>query len=436
MGINGSDCPLVATAREVNELLAELKATLDTSMSPQRVAMRQLGVDGMGWTSTIYADDAFKLWSDMLRRNPHDLETLHHLAIMHHARAIDREGGKRPSEADADWTAALGYWTRLWQSDGFWDGIAAAACKGAKRDVVDALRRRFPEMLLTIHFDIAFDSRTQPHRSKYHLRLVDASELPAECKDKVRRETYNDLLKGVPNSVWLPDVLDPAVIRQGTEVVERYLNLDPGCLPALEDALRLQVRLLRAHYTDLQAAGDDSAERRSLLQAFLADAIKWRPYFEQLVPVTDQTAEDVQPKLCLWCRVMGEVHRRSTRTPRRSRTSSWAPRRVATTTNNAAAPGRSARPMPTSPAKWPRPGPPRHGPFPTRSAASPDCPPGAAAPGQRLQFPPRIRHGRGPLPPRARVRVRRGRPRRLRRVPGGAGATPGHAGHRGQDAAQ
>jgi len=307
--INRSDCALAATAREVSDVLTELNGALDTSVSPHRAALRQLGVDGMGWTSAAYGDDALKLWSDVLRRNPADLETLHHLAIVHHARAIDREAGKRPSESDADWTAALTYWTQLWQSDAFWDGIAAAACKGAKRDAVDALRQRFPELLLRIHFDIAFDSLTQPHRSTYHLRLVDASKFPVECRDGVRRKTYDALLKGVPNAVWQPDVLDPAVLKQGTDVIEHYLNLDPACLPALEDALRLQVRLLRAHYTDLQAAGEDSPERRSLLQTFLADAMKWRPYFDQLVPLGEQAAEDVRQKLCLWYRVMGDVHR-------------------------------------------------------------------------------------------------------------------------------
>lgn len=309
MGDNGSDSSIATTVREVNDILVELKAALDISMSPQRVALRQLGMDGMGWTGTVYHDEAFRIWSDVLRRNPDDVETLHHLAIMHHARAIDREAGKKPSQADADWEAALAYWTRLWRSDAFWDGITAAACKGSKRTAVDALRQRFPELLLRIHFDIAFDSQTQPHRTRYHLRLVDASELPAECKESVRRATYDALLKDVPNAVWQPDVLDPAVIQQGTDVIEQYLALDPGCIPALEDAVRLQVRLLRARYTDLQAAGDDSAERMSLLQVFAADAAKWRPYFDQLLAVADQTAEDLRQKLCLWYRVMGDVLR-------------------------------------------------------------------------------------------------------------------------------
>lgn len=309
MVTNGSDGMLIAVAREVNDVLTELKSSLDTSLSPHRLALRKLGTDGMGWSNTPYNDDAFRLWSDMLRRNPDDLETLHHLAIMHHARAIDREAGKRPSESDADWTAALTYWTQLWQSDGFWDGIAAAACKGAKRDAIDALRRRFPELLLRIQFDIAFDSVTQPHRSTYHLRLVDASQFPEENKDQVRREAYDAILKAVPNAVWQPDMLDPVVLKQGTDVIEHYLDLDPGCLPALEDAVRLQARLLRAHYTDLQAAGEDSPERGNLLQTFLADAAKWRPYFDQLVPLGEQSAEDVRQKLCLWYRVMGDVHR-------------------------------------------------------------------------------------------------------------------------------
>ena len=130
-----------ALAEKVMGKLAELHGELDSAMNPHRLALRHLGPsDRMGWLSAVYHDEPFRAWQKLLQSSPGDLETLHHLAIMHHARAIDLEASESPKQSDPDWEAALGYWTRLWQSDAFWDRIAALANVRDKRRVVEELR--------------------------------------------------------------------------------------------------------------------------------------------------------------------------------------------------------------------------------------------------------------------------------------------------------
>ncbi len=304
-------CPAhAALATQVDELLQSITGELSAAVNPHRLALRSLGIDGMGWTKVPHSAEAFKIWSEELRRQPEDIETLHHLAIMYHARAIDLEAGGDFSKANADWEAALSYWHRLWQRDDFWTRLADLACKNTKTDAVDALRHEFPVLLLQVHYDIAFQADTKNHRSRFHIDLVPKSPFPKEAIAAVRRTSYTRAISNVPPTVWQINELNPDTIKQGTDAIKGYLELDPGCVPALEDALRLQVRLLRARYTDLQASGDDeSPERTRLLNTLKRDVEEWGKYLDQLVPLAKELEESIRQKLCLWYRVMGEVYR-------------------------------------------------------------------------------------------------------------------------------
>jgi tetratricopeptide (TPR) repeat protein len=298
-----------AVAAEVGELLQSMRGILDASMDPDRLALRSLGVEGLGWTRSAYSEEAFQAWSALLQRAPDRFQVTHHLAIMHHARAMDLEASRRPESSNGDWEAALRYWRELHGSDAFWDYVAGIACKKAKRDAVEELRRKFPELLLQVHFDIAYAEGTAARRAGYHVKLVDQAPFPAEAKVAVRRETYARFISRVPDTVWQMDTLDPQIIKQGTDAIEHFLKIDPGCVPALEDAVRLQVRLVRARHMELQAAGEDSTARRRLLNAFKQDADYWRDYFGQLVTQAEATEEDIRQKMALWYRIMGDVHR-------------------------------------------------------------------------------------------------------------------------------
>src|SRR5207253_3008492 len=121
---------------------------------PERLALSDLGLTKDGAVITPYNDQAFQVWYDDLRSAPGNLRTLHHVAIMHHARAIDREKSNTPQQSDEDWQKALEYWHRLWSADEFWARVAEIACKNGsqkdKRAVVE-LRERFPVLLLRMH---------------------------------------------------------------------------------------------------------------------------------------------------------------------------------------------------------------------------------------------------------------------------------------------
>lgn len=171
----------------------------------------------------------------------------------------------------------------LCDNDAFWSYLADIACRKAKRDSADALRAKLPELLLQIHYDIALAPGTKQHRIAYHIGLVKKSAFPQAAKAAVQRESYTRFIARVPDTVWQIDTLDPAVIKTGTDAITEFLKIDPGCIPALEDAVRLEVRLTRSHFNELQAAGDNQAVRDRILKSMKQVADEWGPYFDQLL---------------------------------------------------------------------------------------------------------------------------------------------------------
>jgi tetratricopeptide (TPR) repeat protein len=298
----------LALAAKVDDLLASLSGELDASVNPHNRALRSLNLSFMGWPEVPYNDESVGLWHDLLQKNETDIETLHHLAIAHHARAIDIEASKSPQKSNSEWEKALSYWEALWHSDSFWDRLAEKACPDGRRQDVDDLRQGFPEMLLRVHFDLAFDPDTPRDRANYHVGIAAGSPFPEDSKSRARMNVYDRVVGSIPPSVWQNEMLDPKTIKQGTDAIEQYLAIDPGYTPALADALRLQMRMMSARYSDLQAVGpDDQGERNRLLKEMAKLSDYWSIYFEQLVDNANDLDDDVRQKLCLWHRVMGQV---------------------------------------------------------------------------------------------------------------------------------
>jgi len=294
--------------RELDALLEAFSSALLNSMNPHRVALRHLGVDAMGHVSTPYHDEAWKVWSAQLGRGADEVETLHHLALMHHARAIDLEAGPSPARSDDDWKSSLRYWHRLWLEDGFWDGLAALACKDGRRAPVDGLRAEFPALLLQVHFDIALHPKTKEPRSKFHVRAALDSDFPAEAKDKARGAAYAIVVADLPPNIWRGEK-DPAVIQKGAEQIEKYLKKDAGYLPAVEDGLRLQMRLLENYYDDLMGMGARmDAEGRLLISRLRGLAGQWGGYFEPLCQMVERLDDDIRSKLYYWHLNMGDIY--------------------------------------------------------------------------------------------------------------------------------
>lgn len=291
-------------ASAVMAVLADLQGYLSSSLNPDRIALADLEMELMGWTKKVYSQKAFDIWRRQLDTFPDDPLILHHMAIMHHARAFDLEAGPRPAESDADWIAAMKHWHRLHQMDAFWDNLTVKACAGsARQDVIKKLRADFPQMLLAVHFDIALDKETRDKRktrAKFHVGMVHNAPFDAHVRAESQRAAYNRFIASVAHEVWQPDELREEVLAAGQKTIVEFLDFDPGCTPALEDALRLQRRVQRSRNNAWRAMNDADPNRKQLLALEKKDAERWGPFFDQLLAVADKLDDDVREDLSRW----------------------------------------------------------------------------------------------------------------------------------------
>lgn len=293
-----------AFASAVMAALTDLQGYLSAAVNPDRIALADLEMEPMGWTKRVYSERAFEIWKKQIELFPDDPLILHHMAIMCHARAFDLESGVKPSESDADWEAALNYWQRLLETDAFWERLTEKACAGTKRqEVIQKLRAELPQKILAIHYDIALDSETRkqrPSRAKYHIAMVRKAKFDSRHRVEAQRAAYNQYIKSVPDEVWQPSELRENVLEKGQDAIIEYLKFDPGCLPALEDALRLQRRVQRSRNTLWRTYDTNDPRRKALLLLEKKDADAWRPFFDQLAAVVDNLEEDVREDLARW----------------------------------------------------------------------------------------------------------------------------------------
>jgi len=305
-----SDIEIRAIAEGVMDTLNSLESYLTSSMNPNRVALADLGMEPMGWTNVAHSPKAFEIWQKQHKLEPDEPLTLHHLAIMHHARAFDLEFGNSPAAADEDWKRALTLWERLHGSEAFWDGLAAKACSGATNlNGVAELRAALPQLILEIHYDIALDEDTRAKRksrAKFHLALAQNSKFDEKTRAAARAAAYAKFAKAVPDHVWMRDELREEEVAKGTRLIEEYLLYDPGCPAALEDALRLQQRMQRARNLKWRSLGENDPERGRILEAEKKDHERWHPYFKQLVETRDSLGEDVRGNVATWYFISGD----------------------------------------------------------------------------------------------------------------------------------
>ena len=203
-------------AAEVVATLGSLESYLSSSLNPDRVALADLGMDLMGWTRRCYSPKAFEIWYKQHELYPDDLLHIHHLAIMHHARAFDLEIGKNPADANDDWKRALDFWHRLHVSDAFWDELAKKACSGAVNNKgVEDLRAELPGLLLAVHYDIALDDETRDNRksrAKFHIALAQNSPFEATSRAAARAAAYTKFIMTIRDDVRRIDVLSAGEI--------------------------------------------------------------------------------------------------------------------------------------------------------------------------------------------------------------------------------
>jgi len=311
MSIAPLDQTQLLAARQIDALLGEAMVELRAAADPRTQARRKLGFDANGWARAPYNAAALAAWQEMLQRSPDDTESLHHLAIMHHARAFELET-MDATQSNGDWESALQYWHRLWQLDAFWDRIAEIVTKGGKRDDIDALRSKFPCLVLQVHYDIAFDPYTLKncyYRAKYHVGLAASSPFPPAFLAKVKEATYLRFIESIHSQAWNPMLRDPGVILPAVDRIKTYVGLDPHHVPALKSALQLQSRLLPSWLHEYTGGDQHSPKQQRLLQDIKALANEWRPCFDRLAADGTKLEELVREQLCAWYRMMGDVMR-------------------------------------------------------------------------------------------------------------------------------
>ncbi len=298
-------------ASSVMSALSDLQGYLSAAVNPDRIALADLEMEPMGWTKKAYSKKAFETWQAQHRSMPDDPLHLHHLAIMHHARAFDLELGAKPTEADEDWAAAMGYWQRLHEMDAFWVGLTAKACTGGTRqESIKKLRAELPQMLLAIHYDIAFDKETREKRksrSKFHIGLAHKAPFDAGVRAEAQKAAYSRYIKAIRDEVWQPSELREEIIEEGERAIEEYLDYDPGCLPALEDALRLQRRLQKSRITRYRSLSEGDSERESILRRAKKDAESKCRFFDQITAVGTDLDETTREDLAQWYDLCAQV---------------------------------------------------------------------------------------------------------------------------------
>jgi tetratricopeptide (TPR) repeat protein len=287
----------------VDELLSrldELGAELKVQDRPERRAWNRLGPTRSGWTTQPYDDQAFELWTNVLRRFPDDLHTVHHLAIMHHARAIDTEQSDQPDRSDADWRQALKYWRRLYEAEEFWEELSERVA--ATPDPVPQVRQDLAERLLRVHFDIALDGQSPHHRARFHIRLALDSGFPRELVERVRRHAYERSIAGLDAVVWRPSTVEAEVLQPAIDAVLRHLERDDDCVAALQDLLMLLNRLQTGQVQHATGIINQDEMRRALneIRATVRQCDSYVSRLESLLLGAEEKDEPALSDLVLW----------------------------------------------------------------------------------------------------------------------------------------
>ncbi|MBT4967822.1 MAG: hypothetical protein HOM80_02330, partial [Bacteroidetes bacterium] len=138
---------------EMLAILNGIETEIDSTLSNNNRAMQTLGVDRAsgGWCELFYSNEAEELWNKQLKTTPDDQETLHHLAILHHARAFDLEFSDKSSKSDTDWSKAWKIWEQILKQDDFLERFSGSIV-GID---IETFTKPFIEKIVAIHFAFA-----------------------------------------------------------------------------------------------------------------------------------------------------------------------------------------------------------------------------------------------------------------------------------------
>lgn len=151
----------------------------------------------------------------------------HHRAICLHTRAYDLQRAGADALALPYWRAALGEWAALHASDAFWDRLAERMPpidgRPVPAEVVGAVRRALPGMLLDVHVALARELReTAPEPAGEHVALIRDSGFPAGAVTAARAA----LVEGLDGRV--AEAIDQRRFGPTFDEIADWLRLDPA----------------------------------------------------------------------------------------------------------------------------------------------------------------------------------------------------------------
>ncbi len=229
---------------DVRELVAQARdavrdAVARSDLARAWEALQERDADGNAKGPLPYTDEALAEFEAAHERNPDDPNIVHHLAIVHHARAWDLElmGDAR---AAAAWNEALKHWRILRSSGEFWAGLERKllACDPkADASFLADVRSNLYEHLLDVHVDFIrqYCEQEAPGSARTHLEIIKAARIPPVVKNRLIEKVFEAMTASIPEA-RANRAYDSAM-----RTVELFLELFPDALPAL----RLHAELCR-----------------------------------------------------------------------------------------------------------------------------------------------------------------------------------------------
>jgi tetratricopeptide (TPR) repeat protein len=199
-----SDSP-AGVLRALKDIARTLRSRIE-DLDPTELAYAQLwrGEELEPWSGP--AQDSWERQSRDTVDDDTDVGVVHHLAVLHHARAYDLESTAGVEVALPHWDKALGHWAWLYRNDGFWAAMARHLAEVTSQDVpaavVAEVRERLPADLLAVHTSLAIEHRLRdPDTARAHMALVERSAFPPEAIAAARHGLTADLDNRVAQAV-------------------------------------------------------------------------------------------------------------------------------------------------------------------------------------------------------------------------------------------
>lgn len=222
---------------EMRELKNSLERLFEDLLLWEKESAHEIAYSLLASAEDVYHPEALKIWEKRLQSSPADFVALHHLAIMHHARAYDLES-QMSAEAFSEWEKALILWSGLHRCGEFWEEREARGKGlGDRFDPreLEELRKELPLYLLEVHADLVreYYRSADSSRSGRHMGIILQARFPEEIKEGLHYSLYKELTAGVEADVNARN-FEAAVIK-----TEKYLSIDPEYRKALRDVVDL-----------------------------------------------------------------------------------------------------------------------------------------------------------------------------------------------------